>query len=115
MSVARLYANENFPRQVVEHLRRLGHDVLTTHEAGNSGRAIPDSEVLDFAVRTDRAVITLNRRDFIKLHRASDGHRGVIVCTEDTDVVGQASRIDTAITNAGALERQLLRVNRPSM
>ena len=26
MSVARLYANENFPRQVVEHLRRLGHD-----------------------------------------------------------------------------------------
>ena len=105
MSVARLYANENFPRQVVERLRRLGHDVLTTHEAGNSGRAIPDSEVLDFAVRTDRAVITLNRRDFIKLHRASDGHRGMIVCTEDTDVVGEESRTDTATANAGAPER----------
>jgi hypothetical protein len=112
--VARLYANENFPRQVVEHLRALGHDVLTTQDAGNSGRGIPDEEVLDFAVRSDRAVVTLNRRDFIKLHRISPDHRGILVCTEDTDVAGQATRIDAAIKDAGALERQLLRVNRPS-
>lgn len=112
--MARLYANENFPRQVVEQLRRLGHDVLTTHDAGNSGRGIPDEEVLDFAIRSDRAVVTLNRRDFIKLHRLSPDHRGVIVCTEDIDVAGQAARIDAAIKDAGALDRQLLRVNRPS-
>jgi hypothetical protein len=43
--VARIYANENFPLPVVEELRRLGHDVLTTSEAGNSGRAIPDEAV----------------------------------------------------------------------
>ncbi len=112
--MARLYANENFPRQVVEHLRLLGHDVLTTQDAGNSGRGIPDEEVLDFAVKSDRALITLNRRDFIKLHRISPDHRGVIVCTEDADVAGQASRIDAALREAGPLERQLLRVNRPS-
>ena len=28
--MARLYANENFPLPVVNELRRLGHDVLTT-------------------------------------------------------------------------------------
>jgi len=35
--MARLYANENFPLQVVEELRRAGHDVLTTREAGKAG------------------------------------------------------------------------------
>src|SRR5262245_32436384 len=63
VSLASLYANENFPRQVVEALRRLGHDVLTSQEAGNAGRGVPDEVVLAFAVRTGRAVVTLNRRD----------------------------------------------------
>jgi len=30
--MAKFYANENFPLPVVEELRRLGHDVLTTYE-----------------------------------------------------------------------------------
>ena len=34
--VARLYANENFPKPVVEALRAMGHDALTTAEAGRS-------------------------------------------------------------------------------
>lgn len=49
MSAASLYADENFPRQVVEGLRRRGHDVLTCQEAGNGGRGVPDVEVLAFA------------------------------------------------------------------
>ncbi len=44
--VARLYSNENFPQAVVEHLRAFGHDVLTSHDAGQSDRGIPDEEVL---------------------------------------------------------------------
>jgi len=31
--MARLYSNENFPLPVVERLRALGQDVLTTQEA----------------------------------------------------------------------------------
>ena len=50
-------------------LRALGHDVLTTQEAGNAGQTIPDHDVLDFATRDGRAVLTLNRRDFIRLHK----------------------------------------------
>jgi hypothetical protein len=38
--VARFYANENFPRPVVEELRRLGHDLLTIQETGRGGEAV---------------------------------------------------------------------------
>jgi hypothetical protein len=41
--VAPLYANENFPLLVVEELRRLGHDVITSQDAGNAGQAVPDA------------------------------------------------------------------------
>jgi hypothetical protein len=47
--VAAFYADENFPAQVVEALRHLGHDVLTAYEAGQANRAITDKEVVDFA------------------------------------------------------------------
>jgi hypothetical protein len=60
--MARFYANENFPRRTVEALRALGHDVLTTQEAGNAGQEISDDEVLAFATRAGRSVLTLNRR-----------------------------------------------------
>lgn len=63
--MARLYADENFPLPVVQALRRLGHDVLTSLDAGNAGRAVPDDEVLAFAVAGGRAVLTLNRRHFV--------------------------------------------------
>lgn len=47
--MARLYANENFPRQVAEELRNLGHDVLTVQETGKADQSLPDQEVLAFA------------------------------------------------------------------
>jgi hypothetical protein len=34
--MARFYSDENFPLPVVEELRKLGHDVLTIHEAGQA-------------------------------------------------------------------------------
>jgi predicted nuclease of predicted toxin-antitoxin system len=57
--VARLYADEQFPLSVVESLRALDHNILTVQEAGNAGLKIPDDEVLDFASRNGRAVLTL--------------------------------------------------------
>ncbi|WP_437807493.1 DUF5615 family PIN-like protein [Sorangium sp. So ce1078] len=112
--MASFYANENFPRQVVEALRALGHDVLTTQEAGNAGQAIPDEMVLEFATRSDRVVLTLNRRDFIRLHRRSAEHAGIVVCTEDPDTEGQAARVHEAVASLPSLAGQLVRVNRPS-
>jgi hypothetical protein len=111
--VARLYANENFPFPVVEELRRLGHDVLTTQETGRAGLGIGDEDVLTFATSDDRAVLTINRRHFIALHARNANHAGIIVCTLDFDFIGQAGRIHAAIPGAGVLKGQLLRVNRP--
>ena len=34
--MARLYADEQFPRIVVNLLRTLGHDILTVQEAGKA-------------------------------------------------------------------------------
>jgi len=63
--MARLYANENFPAEVVGHLRARGHDVLTTHEAGKSNQAVEDDAVLRFAIAS-----TLWRKiGFIKCDR----------------------------------------------
>jgi hypothetical protein len=47
--MAKLYANENLDLALVEILRSLQHDVLTTLEAGNANQKIPDEQVLDFA------------------------------------------------------------------
>lgn len=111
--MASFYANENFPRRAVEALRALGHDVITTQEAGNAGQAIPDLEVLDFATRAGRAVLTLNRRDFIRLHKRGIAHAGIVVCTEDTDAAAQATRVHDAVTALPSLEGQLVRINQP--
>jgi hypothetical protein len=111
--MALLYADENFPKEVVELLRTMGHDVLTTLEAGNAGQAIPDSDVLAFAVRTKRTVLTLNRRDFIRLHQDTPDHAGIVVWTQDSDLEGQAKRIHEALSSEGDLADRLIRVNRP--
>jgi uncharacterized protein with PIN domain len=107
----RFYANENFPLVTVRALRAMGHDVLTVQDAGNAGRAVPDDEVLSFAVAEGRVLLTLNRRDFIRLAR-SRAHAGIIVCTQDPDTLGQAARIDAAVRGAAAVDGVLLRVNR---
>lgn len=111
--MALLYSNENFPRPVVEELRRLGHDVLTVLEAGKAEQAIGDAEVLAFAKGLGRAVLTLNRKHFIRLHREQPLHAGIVVCTYDPDFVGQAERIHAALQLQPQLSGQLVRVNRP--
>jgi hypothetical protein len=112
--LTRLYADENYPLRVVEELRRLGHDVLTAFEDGKANQAISDENLLARAIETGRAVITLNRVDFKRLHRQHPDHAGIIICTEDPDRVGQARRVATAIKQAGELKGQLIRVYRPS-
>ena len=111
--MARLYANENFPMPVVKALRRVGHNVLTTREVGTSGQAASDEEVLGFARSKSRAVLTFNRKHFIRLHSIRLDHSGIVVCTFAPDFEGQASRIHEALKSREQLSGQLVRVNRP--
>lgn len=112
--MARLYADENFPLEVVEGLRRAGHDVLTAFEAGQANRSIPDAEVLAFATSQQRALLTLNRWHFVALHQANPAHAGLVVCSPDGDGGGQGQRIDEALRSRADLAGALLRINRPS-
>lgn len=112
--MARLYANENFPFPVVEELRRLGHDVLTTLDSGHAGSALPDTAVPAMAVAEKRILITLNRKHFIRLHSVSPNHCGIIVCTLDPAFAAQAHRIQQALEVSGPMDGKLIRVNRPA-
>lgn len=107
--VRRLYSNENFPLPVVNGLRGFGYDVLTTQEVGNQG--LDDEDVLCFARTPGRAVLTLNRKDFIALHKEDCNHFGIVVCTVDLDFCRQARNIDQGIRDASNMLRKLLRVN----
>jgi hypothetical protein len=109
----RLYSNENFPQPVVQELRSLGHDVLTTTEVGKSGQSIPDDQVLAFAIEQKRTLITLNRRHFTRLHEVNPNHFGIIVCSVDPDFQALAQRIQRVLQTNANLIGQLIRINRP--
>ena len=111
--MARLYSNENFPFPVVEELRGLGHDVMTTQETGQAGRALPDETVLAFAHGEGRALLTLNRKHFFRLHRQETVHSGIIACTYDPNFGDLAQRIHKAIEEQNELAGQVIRINRP--
>ncbi len=107
-----LFADENFPLPVVRALREFGIAVVTIQEIGMGDRAITDEDVLKLAADRNLAVVTLNRKDFIKLHQANPDHSGIIVCTFDRDFAGQARRIHEAVSQFPTLARQLVRITR---
>ena len=110
--MARFYADEQFPLSVTEHLRALSHDVLTVQEAGKANQSIPDNEVLTFATSQQRAVLTLNRRDFIRLHRRNYSHAGIVVMRDDADRIQLAQRVHDAVKDEDSLSGKLIRVKK---
>jgi hypothetical protein len=113
--MARLYADEDVPRPLVEHLRALGHDVLTALEAGQANRSVKDPNVLAYATSLGRAVLTHNRKDYKRLHVTTPGHAGIVSCTrDDADPGALAARIDGVLAAHPDLAGQHLRVNKPS-
>jgi predicted nuclease of predicted toxin-antitoxin system len=109
-----LYADENFPLRVVEELRKLGINVLTALEDGRANQSITDEDILGRATELGRAIVTLNRRDFKRLHSQSPDHSGIIICTEDPDRLNQAQTISQSIADAVELQGKLIRVYRRS-
>src|SRR5258707_15780461 len=107
--MANLYADENFKYAVVQHLRSYGHDVVTVQEAGEQGSG--DAQVLAYATAAKRAVLTFNRRHFVKLHKQTRGHAGILACTND-DAKALANRIHQALMACPALDDQLIRIVR---
>lgn len=112
----RLYTNENLAAALVDELRQLGHDVLTSYEAGNANQGIPDEEVLAAATADRRCVVSFNRDDFITLHRAGISHAGIVVCKDDPDRKTTASVLHKYLMTQKTLQNRLVQVlkqNRP--
>lgn len=111
--MADLFADENFSLRVVRELRKLGHDILTSREAGLANRGIGDSDVFQAAVATGRIILTNDRRDYVRLHMRQPEHAGIVICTYDPDVEQLAQRIHDAISAYDSLAGLLIRVTRP--
>jgi hypothetical protein len=113
--LAALYADENYPLPTVLDLRAAGHDVLTAAEDGRTNQQIPDPDVLARAASLGRAVLTNNRKHFVRLHRFNPGHAGIVVCSEDLDFSALAARVHAAVSSVPTLIGQLIRVNKPNL
>lgn len=109
-----LLADENFDFPVVAELKNLGYDIVTLVDLNLANRSLPDGEVLQIAVQLDRALITINRRDFIRLHRLDDNHAGIVVCTRNADVTEFANSVHQALRDITDFRKRLIRVYRPS-
>ncbi len=112
--MARFYSDENIPLPVVTQLRCLGHDVLTSLDAGKANASVPDAEVLAFASAENRILLSHNRSHFLHLHRRrTAAHMGMVLCTFDVDFVALAQRIHAAVSASGDIRDQVVRINRP--
>ena len=93
----RLYLDEDVHGGVAIGLRRRGHDVLTTIEAGHSGAS--DDQQLQFAIVQKRCLFSFNRGDLARLHTellASGAHHyGIILCRQ--------VRVGTVVRHLAAL------------
>lgn len=98
----------------MEALRELGHDVLTVVEDGKGNRRYPDDLILRDAAGFGRAVVTLNRTDFRRLHPDNARHAGIVLCTYDSDFAGQALRIHERRSPQGEMTGRVIQVYRQS-
>lgn len=106
----KFYANENVTLELVEMLRQLGHDVLTSYEAGNANQCIPDDQVLTTATTEGRAILTFNRDDFLALHRSGVDHSGIVVCKDDSTIRELGKVLHDYLATQETLHNRLLRV-----
>lgn len=84
---------------ITKALEELGFDVILLKKA-----------VLAFSIIQNRAVLTLNRRDFFRLHRLNSEHCGIIASVDDCDRQRMARNINQAIVESETLTNQLIRV-----
>jgi len=108
--MARLLADEDFKAAVRERLVELGHDVQSALQAGIANVRTADNELLARATADRRAVLTHNRIDYVRLHRVTPGHGGIIVCKQYPDAGELADQIHAALEPIPSTEDLLIRV-----
>lgn len=81
----RLLVDENAQSQLlIQLLVAAGFDVKTAASAGLNGRR--DEDVLAFAVKEGRALLTRDCSDFVALVKSGAPHTGLLLIYEDKDL-----------------------------
>ncbi|WP_373533655.1 DUF5615 family PIN-like protein [Microcoleus sp.] len=109
--MARIYAGEDFPRQITHNLRSFETDVVTVRQAGNA-RIFDRGYISAFAIVENRAVLIVNRRDFFQLHKLEPKRCGIVPCTRNNGIARQTANMNDAISTAETLRGKLIRVDR---
>ena len=94
--MARLLADEDFPRPVSLHLRSLGHDVELAVETGLANRGTEDVDLLAYACGKQQILLTHNRKHFRRLH-AAETHTGIFICTRKMGFLELAEAIHACL------------------
>lgn len=95
MTLPDLYLDEDTQSDaLIAALRSRGVNLMTTTEAGNSGRA--DADQLRHAASVKRVIITSNIADFARLHAqwvaAGQEHNGIILIRQQKWGPGELAR-----------------------
>jgi hypothetical protein len=111
-----IFADANLPKELADGLRALGYDVLTVQQYQKSSRpehGLSDELVLQTAVKFRRIICTLDRFDFLALHRANPSHKGMILIKRGrkSNLRRILSHIDDAIKSLAPLDGKAIRVN----
>jgi hypothetical protein len=82
-------------------------------DAGNANQGIPDEDVLAFATSQNRAVITQNRKDFIRLHNQGLNQLGIVSCSKNLDWDSFSTEIARVLSIRDSIAGEVVRVTRP--
>ncbi|WP_242018371.1 DUF5615 family PIN-like protein [Pseudanabaena sp. FACHB-1998] len=70
---------------------------------------------MSYAISLNRAVLTMNRRDFIRLHTQIPQHKGIVICKSSTNWEKIAQAIHNHLSQFETIEKQLIRIKLPSV
>ncbi|MCM4082480.1 DUF5615 family PIN-like protein [Paractinoplanes hotanensis] len=73
-----LLLDEMYPPALAQHLRQSGHDAVAVLEIEVGLAAKTDEDVLAWASRNRRCVVTENISDFARLAQQGFGHHGIV-------------------------------------
>ena len=90
MSLRLLIDEDSLAKVLVSMLRKAGHDVVTVNEAGFSGAR--DDLVFEYAIRSERILLTRNCDDFKALHQNNPNHPGIFAIYQDDNRSKNLSR-----------------------
>ncbi|MEL6381100.1 MAG: DUF5615 family PIN-like protein [Cyanobacteria bacterium J06626_18] len=76
MSLALLLDEASQAKYLINLMTAAGHDVLTVNGVGMNGSS--DEDVLAYAQRTGRTLLTRNCDDFRELHEKNPKHSGIV-------------------------------------